>query len=122
MTTCRYYLSDVLTGRRKFVRRTQAQKAYCPHIDGKASSDLTNIFDALGLRMEQLLAFIKERPQLLEYLPEEAELPKAGKEWIANMLQTLCQQEFQALVRHAEQARRDKSDLRDKRNVSRHWY
>ena len=49
--------------------------------------------------MEQLLDFIKARPQLLEYFPAEEELPKAGKEWVANMLQTLCPEDFSALVR-----------------------
>ena len=39
--------------------------------------------------MEQILAFIKDRPQLLEYFPTEEEIPKAGKEWVTNMLQTL---------------------------------
>ena len=72
--------------------------------------------------MEQLITFIKARPPIQNYFPAEADLPKAGKEWITNMLQTLCQHDFQFLVRQAEQARRDKTDVRDKRNVSRLLY
>ena len=40
--------------------------------------------------MEQMLNFIKARPIILEYFPAEEEIPKAGKEWVINMLQTLC--------------------------------
>ena len=49
--------------------------------------------------MEQILAFIKGRPDALEYFPATEEIPKAGKEWVINMLQTLYHQEFQAWVR-----------------------
>ena len=76
LTHCSYYLSDVFSGRKKFVTRQQAQKAYCPHIE--------------GLHMEQILSFIKQRPDVLEYFPAEEEIPKSGKEWVVNMLQTLC--------------------------------
>ena len=67
--------------------------------------------------MEQILNFIKERPDVLQYFPAEEEIPKAGKEWVVNMLQTLCQTEFQAWVRRAEQSRKEKIDLQENRNV-----
>ena len=45
LTLYSYFLGDIFSGRKKFVPRSKAQKAYCPHID--------------GLRMEQLLIYIR---------------------------------------------------------------
>jgi len=72
--------------------------------------------------MEQILSFIKQRPDVLEYFPAEEEIPKSGKEWVVNMLQTLCQMDFQAWIRQAEQARKEKIDQREKRNVCSNLY
>ena len=56
------------------------KKAYCPQID--------------GLHMKDIVHFIKQRNGLLAYFPVEEEIPKCGKEWVTNMLQTLCFDEF----------------------------
>ena len=80
------------------------KKAYCPHIE--------------GLHMPDLITFSKRYPQVLEYLPAEEEMIKAGREWITNMLYTLKPEEFQALVRSKEQDRRDKMDAIQQNNVS----
>ena len=72
--------------------------------------------------MEQMLSFIKERPNILEYFPSEEEIPKAGKEWVVNMLQTLGQDDFQTWVRQAETARKEKIDQKENRNVGSYYH
>ena len=66
--------------------------------------------------MADLLTFIRAHPRVAPFLPEEAEIPKAGREWVANMLQTLCPEDFQAYVREQERRRRAKID--DSRNLN----
>ena len=72
----------------------------------------------IGLRMTDMIAFIRASPPLPAYFPEEQEIPACGREWVANMLQTLSPQEFSAWVRQAEQARRTRMDDKANRNVS----
>ena len=33
--TCRYFMADIFHAKKKHVTRAQAQKAYCPSIEGK---------------------------------------------------------------------------------------
>ena len=70
------------------------QKAYIPQID--------------GCHLKDLLAFIDKYPGTKEYLPDDEELPKSGKEWVANILYTLFPTEFQACILNAEKTRREK--------------
>ena len=44
--------------------------------------------------MKDIVDFIRQRNDLLDYFPVEEEIPKCGKEWVTNMLQTLCFDEF----------------------------
>ena len=52
--------------------------------------------------MTDMIAFIRARPPLLAYFPDEQEIPACGREWVANMLQTLTPTEFSAAVKRAE--------------------
>ena len=60
--------------------------------------------------MKDLLVFIDQHPGAKEYMPDDEELPKAGKDWVANMLYTLYPRDFQYFILGAEQARRAKVD------------
>ena len=39
--------------------------------------------------MTDIIVFIKKYPLIRPYFPADEEIPKCGKEWITNMLQTL---------------------------------
>ena len=60
--------------------------------------------------MKDLLQLILSKPELKIYFPKEEEIPKCGKEWVANVLQSLCPDAFQSFVREKEQIRRQKID------------
>ena len=45
------------------------------------------------------MAFIEKNPSVKDYMPDSEEIPKAGKEWVAGMLQTLCKDDFSAYVK-----------------------
>ena len=45
--------------------------------------------------MADLVSFLSERPRTHEYFPSFEELPKMGREWVANVLQALCGNEFE---------------------------
>ena len=64
-----------VTGTRKDVK-----KAYAPHIE--------------GLTLAEILIFIRQYPQIMEYLPEEEEITRAGREFICNVAYTLQPQAF----------------------------
>ena len=60
--------------------------------------------------MKDIVHFIKQRDGLLAYFPVEEEIPKCGKEWVTNMLQTLCFDDFQFFVGEQEMKHRAKID------------
>ena len=61
----RYFMNDIMTGKKKFVKNDAIKKAYCPQIEGLYMGDLVN--------------FIVQRPFLHEYFPAIEEIPKQGK-------------------------------------------
>ena len=72
------------------------KKAYAPHIE--------------GLTLAEILTFIRQHPIILEYLPEEEELTRPGREFICNVAYTIEPDDFTAFVREKEQQRRQKLD------------
>ena len=64
------------------------QKAYCPQIE--------------GLHLKDLIQFINSHDHLEAYFPKEEEIPKCGREWVANVLQTKYPEEFKRFVHHME--------------------
>ena len=48
-------MADVFHGKKKFVTREQAQKAYCPQIAGKLFCSILIIVCLVGLHMKDLL-------------------------------------------------------------------
>ena len=58
--------------------------------------------------MADLIVFLRARPQIHDYFPAHEELPKMGREWVANVLQALCGEEFEQFVRQKEAAHREK--------------
>ena len=94
----------MLQGKRKFISRQEVKKAYCPHIE--------------GLTLPEIMNFIRRFPQILEYLPEEEELHRVGREFVCNVAYTLRPNEFTAFVREKEQLRRNKLDALQRNTVS----
>ena len=112
-------MNDIMTGKKRYVKNDQLKKAYCPQIEGKTSSNLISISDALGLYMADLVGFIAERRGLHEYFPDVEEIPKQGKQWVKNMLRILCEDEFRAWVNQRCQQHREKVDRVQNNNVRR---
>ena len=56
--------------------------------------------------MQDLLIFIERYGDLADYFPDLCDIPKCGKVWVANMLQTIMPAEFNEFVREKEKARR----------------
>ena len=80
------------------------KQAYAPHIE--------------GLTLPDILVFTKQFPEILEYLPEEEEMPRAGRDFICNVAYTLKPDEFTSFVRSKEQNRRAKLDSQQRNTVS----
>ena len=99
-----YFLSFLLQGKRRFITRSQVKQAYAPHIE--------------GLTLQEIIVFIKQFPEILEYLPEEEEMPRAGRDFICNVAYTLKPDEFTSFVRSKEQSRRAKLDSQQRNTVS----
>jgi len=97
-------MSSIFHGERPCIDRSQLTKAFCPQID--------------GLFIKDIIAFIKTKPDIAVYFPEEEDIPKCGKEWVSNMLASLCNEEFEALVKAKVRDRRDKIDSSRKSMVS----
>ena len=96
INSAEYFLSDIFRGQRRFIKRSEMKKAYCPRIE--------------GLDMPQILGLIRQHPSVLEYLPEEEEITRVGREFVCNVIYTLKPDEFNAFVREKEQFRRAKMD------------
>ena len=69
--------------------------------------------------MADLIAFLQARPRIHDYFPSFEELPKMGREWVANVLQALCGSEFEQFVRTKEAAHREKVARQKNYNVRR---
>ena len=91
-----YFLSHLLQGRRRYITRQEVKKAHAPHID--------------GLTLADILIFIRRYPVILEYLPEEEEIMRPGREFICNVAYTIEPDAFTEFVRSKEQVRRQKLD------------
>ena len=65
------------------------KKAYAPHIE--------------GLELPQILNFIRQQhPVILQYLPDEEEITRVGREFICNVAYTIKPAEFADFVRQKE--------------------
>jgi len=61
---------------------------------------------------------VHQNQELQEYFPETDEIHKCGREWVANVLATVCGQQFEELVQVKEKERRQKLDEQNKNLVS----
>ena len=104
LTLIEYFLSYLLQGKRRYITRQQVKKAYAPHIE--------------GLTLPDILSFVRQHPHILEYLPEEEELTRPGREFICNVAYTLQPEAFTQFVRQKEQQRRLKLDALQRNTVS----
>ena len=68
--------------------------------------------------MKDLLGLIKNQVAIQDYFPVEEEIAKCGKEWVSNMLYSLCKSNFVDLVKSMEMARKVKIDATHQLNVS----
>ena len=91
-----YFLSHLLQGKRRYISRQEVKKAHAPHID--------------GLTLADILIFCRQYPIILEYLPDEEEITRPGREFICNVAFTIEPEAFTAFVRSKEQVRRQKLD------------
>ena len=73
-----------------------------------------------GLSLAEILVFIREHPVILEYLPEEEEITRPGREFICNIAYTIEPDDFTAFVRSKEQLRRQKLDDMQRNTVRLH--
>ena len=73
-----------------------------------------------GLSLAEILVFIRQHPVILEYLPEEEELMKPGREFICNVAYTIEPEAFSQFVRSKEQLRRQKLDDMQRNTVRSH--
>lgn len=60
--------------------------------------------------MPDLIQFIQNRKELYPFFPAFEDIPKCGREWVANILETKCTRDFQSFVKDMEQQRRQKID------------
>ena len=65
-----------------------------PHYDGLTTENLLNIRD--------------EYPQLNEYFPEERDLPKIPRGWLANVIYTIVGDQFNKWVQEKIRERNDR--------------
>ena len=66
-----YFLKDIL-GRRKAYLHNDAVK-------------VINVPQYKNLTLDHVMAFISNKPQIVDYLPDEPDLPKVPKQWIVNV-------------------------------------
>ena len=74
------------------------ESGYCPQIE--------------GLHMPDLIEFIqdKNRKWLLDYFPDIEDIPKCGKKWVVDIIQTNCHDDFKVFVKKKEIQRQTKID------------
>jgi len=85
LTNYSHFLVAIIRGEKEFITTKEMSKAWCPNIE--------------GLYMKNLLKFIEERPELTNFLPNDEEIVKSGRDWVANVLQTKCCENFSSYVR-----------------------
>ena len=91
-------MDDILKGRKKYVKRHEMKKGYCPRLE--------------GLVLKDMLPFLMGLPELRHYLPEEHEIVKCGRQWIVEIANTVVGKEFEAYVLKKEIERRSYMDAK----------
>ena len=75
------FLTCILRASKQCVLRSQVRQAYCPQIEGLYIADLV---DFVLMRSDKAMSF----------MPKLEEIPKAGREWVANVLYTVEPESF----------------------------
>ena len=59
-----------------------------------------------GLTIKECLAFAKERPHILEFLPDESDWAKVDRQWLCDILYTQEKDSVQELIDRALRLRK----------------
>jgi hypothetical protein len=71
-----------------------------------------------GLTVEDMLEFAKQRPNVLRHLPDERDWDHMDRKWLSDILFTTDKANFEAMIKRAVKARKERLEDKNNLNVS----
>ena len=96
-----YFLKDILA----------RKKAYIPVDDVKT----LHVPQYKNMTLEKIMDFVRNKPRVGQYLPDEVDLPKIPKQWIVNVCAAVLGDVFKAWV--AEQVEDRNALMAEKKEI-----
>ena len=79
-----YFLKDILGRKKAYLTVDDVKSLHVPQYK--------------NLTLEKMLAFVRQKPRIESYLPDEADLPKVPKQWIVNVCVAVLGEVFKKWV------------------------
>ena len=79
-----YFLKDILSRRKCYLTVDEVKTLHVPQYK--------------NLTLEKILDFIRDKPRVSQYLPDEVDLPKIPKAWVVSVCAAVVGEPFKAWV------------------------
>ena len=86
-----YFLKDILARKKAYVPNDKVQTLFVPQYK--------------NLSVERILAFVADKPNISDFLPDDIDLEKVPKQWIVNVCAVVLGNSFKGWVAHQVEER-----------------
>ena len=96
-----YFLKDILARKKNYIPVDDVKTLHVPQYK--------------NLTLEKIMDFVRNKPRVMQYLPDEVDLPKIPKQWIVNVCAAVLGDVFKAWV--AEQVEDRNALMAEKKEI-----
>ena len=79
-----YFLKDIISRRKRYLENDEVKTLHVPQYK--------------NLTLEKIMDFVRDKPRINQYLPDEVDLPKIPKQYVVNLCTAVLGETFKDWV------------------------